>query len=210
MADLSDFRKVYEKGFLVETDLPNEPFSLFDVWFNEAVSHNKYEANAMTIATASNNGFPRARVVLLKSYNESGFTFFTNYNSNKGKAIAENPNVCLAFFWQEQERQVIIEGVAEKTSREISESYFQSRPRESKLGALASPQSNTTTREKLVEELERLNELYPNEIPTPENWGGYLVRPRKIEFWQGRPSRLHDRIVFENENGIWKRYRVAP
>jgi pyridoxamine 5'-phosphate oxidase len=210
MADLSDFRKVYEKGFLVETDLPNEPFGLFDAWFNEAVSHNKYEANAMTIATASNNGFPRARVVLLKSYDESGFTFFTNYNSNKGKAIAENPNVCLSFFWQEQERQVIIEGVAEKTSREISESYFQSRPRESKLGALASPQSNTTTREKLVEELERLNELYPNEIPTPENWGGYLVRPSKIEFWQGRPSRLHDRIVFERENGIWKRYRVAP
>ncbi|WP_366094758.1 pyridoxamine 5'-phosphate oxidase [Flavobacterium sp.] len=210
MADLSDFRKVYDKGFLVENDLPNSPFDLFENWFKAAAESGTYEANAMTLATATATGHPRARVVLLKSYDENGFVFFTNYESAKGRALAENPQVCLAFFWEEQERQVIIEGVAEKTSREVTHAYFQSRPRESQLGAWASPQSSEATREELIQKLEQLNEKYPDEIPTPNHWGGYLVKPTKIEFWQGRPSRLHDRIVFENENGSWKRYRVAP
>ena len=210
MADLSDFRKVYDKGFLVENDLPNSPFDLFENWFKAAAETGTYEANAMTLATATATGYPRARVVLLKSYDENGFVFFTNYESAKGRALAENPQVCLAFFWEEQERQVIIEGVAEKTSREVTHAYFQSRPRESQLGTWASPQSSEATREELIQKLEQLNEKYPDEIPTPEHWGGYLVKPTKIEFWQGRPSRLHDRIVFENENGSWKRYRVAP
>lgn len=211
--NLSNYRKEYKKSALLETDIPDNPMQLFQTWFFEVEKFGEnYEANAMTLTTIGLDNFPKGRVVLLKKYTYEGFMFFTNYNSEKGKSIESNPNVCLSFYWATLERQVIVKGIAEKVSEEISENYFYSRPEGSKLGAIVSNQSGVISgREALEAELKRLEEIYKNkEAPRPKNWGGYLVKPISIEFWQGRPNRLHDRIRYTLEGLDWKIERLAP
>ena len=214
MEDLSNYRKSYEKSELLESNVPEDPINLFHRWFHEVKDFGgNEEANAMTVSTLGLDGFPKARVVLLKKYNEEGFVFYTNYNSEKGKAIAQNPNICLSFFWHSAERQVIIKGIAEKTSDTISDNYFDSRPEGSKLGAIVSNQSEIIpSREFLENNLKELEAIYTNkEITRPEHWGGFLVRPVEIEFWQGRANRLHDRIRFSMQADFsWKTNRLSP
>lgn len=214
MTDLSNYRKSYEKSELLETMIDENPMMQFRKWFYETEEWGGVEeVNAMTVSTIGSDGFPKARVVLLKKYDEEGFTFVTNYNSEKGKALLENPHVCLSFFWPSIERQVIIKGMAEKQTEAYSEGYFHSRPTGSQLGAVVSPQSEVIpNRSFLDEKLKELESKFENqEIPRPEHWGGILVRPVSIEFWQGRSNRLHDRIRYtltpEND---WKIERLAP
>ena len=214
MKDLSNYRKSYEKSELLETNIPEDPINLFNRWFHETEDFsNIEEVNAMTVSTIGLDGFPKSRVVLLKKFNEEGFIFYTNYNSEKGKAILNNPNVCLSFFWHSMERQIIIKGVTEKTSATISDNYFASRPDGSKLGAIVSPQSEVIpSREFLDTKLKELEkEFESKEIPRPENWGGFLIRPIEVEFWQGRANRLHDRIRYKLEDNFnWKIDRLSP
>lgn len=214
MSDLSDYRKSYEKSELLESQLPEDPLNLFNRWFYEVEEFGGVEeVNAMTVSSIGLDGFPKGRVVLLKKFNEEGFIFYTNYDSEKGKEITQNPKVCLSFFWHSIERQVIVKGIAEKTSTAVSDNYFDSRPFGSKLGAMVSPQSQVIpSREFLSSKLETLeDELQGKEIKRPEHWGGYLIRPVRVEFWQGRPNRLHDRIRYTLENKIdWKIERLAP
>ncbi len=214
MKDLSNYRKSYEKSELLEDSIPEDPINLFHRWFYEAEELNAAEeVNAMTVNTIGLDGFPKARIVLLKKFNEEGFIFYTNYNSEKGKALANNPNVCLSFFWPTVERQIIIKGIAEKTSAIVSDNYFASRPDGSKLGAIVSPQSEIIPDRKFLENnLKQLeNDLEGNEILRPTNWGGFLVRPVEVEFWQGRPNRLHDRIRYKlKDNYEWRIERLAP
>ena len=214
MNDLSDYRKSYEKSELLENTIPEDPINLFQRWFFETKEQGGVEeVNAMTVSTIGLDGFPKARVVLLKQYTFEGFIFYTNYDSEKGKAILNNPNVCLSFFWQSQERQVIIKGIAEKTAENISDNYFASRPDGSKLGAMASNQSEViASRDVLEDKLKQLeSEFQGKEIPRPANWGGFLVRPVEIEFWQGRPNRLHDRIRYQLQDDFsWTINRLAP
>lgn len=214
MTDLSNYRKVYDKSSLTEDHLPEDPITLFKNWFIEfEESGSSGEVNAMTVSTFGLDGFPKNRVVLLKQFTFEGFTFYTNYNSEKGRAIAANPNVCLSFFWQEMERQVIIKGVAEKTSDNNSDGYFESRPHGSQLGAMVSPQSDVIpSRSYLEDALKNLEAEYEGkEVPRPQHWGGYLVRPVEVEFWQGRPNRLHDRIRYSQQEDFgWKIERLAP
>ena len=212
--DLSNYRKSYEKGSLDKELVPENPLELFQQWFYEVdTANNTDEANAMTIATIGLDGYPKSRVVLLKKYTYEGFIFYTNYKSEKGLAIENNPNVCLSFFWHKAERQVIIKGKAEKILENLSDGYFESRPRGSQLGAIVSNQSevipNREGLEKLLKELER--EFQGKEIPRPKHWGGYLVRPVEIEFWQGRANRLHDRIRYAlQEDYNWMIDRLSP
>ena len=211
--DLKDYRKSYEKGELLESDIPENPYELFESWFHLAdASETVEEANAMSIATVGRDMVPSARVVLLKSYSKDGFVFFTNYESEKGKDLEENPICCLSFFWPSLEKQVIIKGKAAKIGHEESEEYFHSRPKGSQLGANASNQSRIIpSREFLEKRLEDLEKEYENrEVPKPDYWGGYLVKPFSFEFWQGRKSRLHDRILFSSEKANWKIERLAP
>lgn len=211
--DLKDYRKSYEKGELLEKDIPYSPFQLFTTWFEMAEdSLAELEANAMTLSTVDEKGNPNSRVVLLKSYDQDGFKFFTNYESGKGKDLSLNPNCCISFFWHGLEKQVIIKGKASKLSEEESEEYFQSRPRGSRLGAIASNQSTViSSRDQLEDKLKKLELEYKDkEIPKPEYWGGYLISPESIEFWQGRKNRLHDRIIYRKVNGNWKYERLAP
>lgn len=212
--DLNHYRKSYQKRELLEKDVHPDALRQFHVWFSEADdSSSAEEANAMTLSTIGLDGFPKSRVVLLKEYNQEGFVFFTNYNSEKGRSILANPNVCLSFFWQDLERQVIIKGTAQKISDADSEAYFQLRPDGSKLGAIASSQSEVLrSREELESALEELEATYKNKnIPRPVYWGGFIVKPAVIEFWQGRPNRLHDRIQYTmQENSQWKIERLAP
>ena len=214
MKDLSNYRKSYEKSALLEYQIPEDPINLFHKWFYEAEDLNAAdEVNAMSVATIGLDGFPKTRVVLLKKFNEEGFIFYTNYNSEKGKAIIQNPNVCLSFFWPTVERQIIIKGKAEKTTASISDNYFASRPDGSKLGALVSPQSEVILNREFLEKslIELEKEWKGKEIERPSHWGGFLVRPVEVEFWQGRPNRLHDRIRYQLQNEFdWKIDRLAP
>jgi pyridoxamine 5'-phosphate oxidase len=214
MEDLSSYRKVYGKSQLIETEIPDRPMELFNQWFHEVrESGGVDEVNAMTVSTIGLDGFPKARVVLLKQYTEEGFVFYTNYNSEKGRALAVNPNICLSFFWHSMERQVIIKGIAEKTNPEISDAYFASRPHGSQLGAVVSNQSEVVeSRGELESKLEQLEKKFDGKsVPRPEHWGGYLIKPMEIEFWQGRDNRLHDRIRYKKSvGGSWERERLSP
>ncbi len=218
--NLSGYRKNYIKGELVESEIPENPLELFHAWFDEIEMVLKYrrelndsvEANAMTVATIGLDGFPKSRIVLLKQFSEEGFIFFTNYTSEKGTSLLNNPHTCLSFFWAGLERQVIIKGKAEKISEEKSTEYFNSRPRGSQLGAWASNQSSEIeSREVLNKNLRELELKFKDiDIPKPENWGGFLVRPESFEFWQGRSNRLHDRILYGKDKGSWSIKRLAP
>lgn len=214
MKDLSNYRKSYNKSELLESNIPEDPINLFNRWFHEVEDFGgNEEVNAMTVATIGLDGFPKSRVVLLKKFNEEGFIFYTNYNSEKGRAIENNPNICLSFFWSSMERQVIIKGIAQKTTENISDGYFDTRPTGSKLGAIVSNQSEVVpSRDFLEENLKQLENDYEGiVIPRPKHWGGYLVVPFEVEFWQGRPNRLHDRIRYTSqENYSWKIERLSP
>ncbi len=213
MNPIADIRKEYKLETLDESDVQADAIKQFHKWWNEALMSEIEEVNAMTLATATSAGKPRARVVLLKGYDESGFVFFTNYQSNKGRELEENPVASLVFFWKELERQVIIEGTVEKATAGESDLYFHSRPVESRIGAWASPQSKVIASRHVIEE--NLSELQKSfagkEIDRPPHWGGYIVQPTIIEFWQGRPGRLHDRIQYtKQQDGSWKIERLAP
>ena len=212
--DLGNYRKSYEKSALMEDSISDNPMQLFKTWFHEVEeSDGVDEPNAMTVSTIGLDGFPKNRVVLLKKFTHEGFIFYTNYTSEKGKAIAKNPNLCISFFWPNMERQVIIKGKAEKLANNLSDGYFESRPKGSQLGALVSDQSTViSSRQVLEDELSQLEKKYENkEVPRPDYWGGYLVKPESIEFWQGRPNRLHDRIRYTlQEDWNWKMERLAP
>jgi pyridoxamine 5'-phosphate oxidase len=210
---LHNYRKSYEKNELRKSKVHENPLQQFRTWFHEAKdSGTVEEVNAMTVSTIGTDGFPRGRVVLLKKYDELGFYFYTNYSSEKGASIANNNHICLSFFWPALERQIIIKGLAEKTSREDSVAYFHSRPVGSQLGALVSQQSSTIgSREELEQRLKQLEAEYDKkEIPCPHDWGGFLVRPVEIEFWQGRPNRLHDRIQYKLNGLDWHVTRLQP
>ncbi len=213
MKDLSNYRESYEKSELLERGLPENPIHLFAKWFQETEDlAPEIEANAMTLSTIDADGFPKSRVVLLKQFTEHGFVFFTNYNSIKGQNISKNQSVCLSFFWPSLQRQVIVNGNAEKTSAEESDLYFNSRPEGSKLGAIASNQSEVVpNRQFLEDKLSNLEtKFHAVEIPRPEHWGGYLVKPISIEFWQGRANRLHDRIQYKIVDSSWIKNRLSP
>lgn len=214
MSDLSNYRKSYEKSELIETAIPEDPINLFNRWFHEVEDFGGTgEVNAMTVSTIGLDGFPKSRVVLLKKYSEEGFVFYTNYHSEKGRAIEANPHICLSFFWPAMERQVIIKGIAQKTPANISDNYFDSRPDGSKLGALVSNQSEVIpSRVFLEENLKQLESDFTGKpIPRPVHWGGFLVTPIEVEFWQGRPNRLHDRIRYSSQADLsWAINRLAP
>lgn len=210
---LHDYRKSYEKGELSENSVDENPMQQFRKWFYEVQdSGGVDEVNAMTVNTIGTDGFPKGRVVLLKKYDEYGFYFYTNYESEKGRAIANNNKVSLSFFWPNMERQIIIKGTAEKTSEADSTNYFHSRPKGSQLGAVVSHQSEVVeSREVLEKNLAELEKKYETEeVPKPDNWGGILVKPISIEFWQGRPNRLHDRIRYRLKDSDWVIERLAP
>ena len=212
--DLGDYRKSYEKSALLEDEVSDNPMELFQKWFHEIEkSGSSDEPNAMTVSTLGLDGYPKGRVVLLKRFTYEGFIFYSNYESEKGKAISADSRVCLSFFWPGLERQVIIKGNAEKIPENMSDGYFETRPTGSKLGAIVSDQSEVIpSREVLEEKLKALEKEYEQkDIPRPEYWGGYLVRPHSIEFWQGRPNRLHDRLRYTlQEDFNWKLERLAP
>ena len=209
---LHSIRIEYKYAELTKNNIDKNPLKQFENWLNDAISVKVNEPTAMSVATFGVDGFPDSRMVLLKDYNENGFTFFTNYSSSKGKAIAKNPAVGLHFFWPELERQIRISGFAERTSDEISDRYFNSRPVLSQIAAIVSNQSSKIpSRGFLQNQFENLkNEMVSEILKRPETWGGFLVKPVKFEFWQGRESRLHDRILYENENGSWMISRLAP
>lgn len=211
--NLHDSRQSYKKGTLSKDSVDPNPIQQFRTWFYEAKELEEVgEANAMTLVTIGLDGFPKGRIVLLKNFDEHGFYFYTNYNSDKGKSISVNDKVSLSFFWPVLERQIIITGTAAKTSEEISINYFNSRPRGSKLGAIVSNQSEVIeNREILEEQLKALEEHYKNkDIIKPQHWGGFIVSPISIEFWQGRPDRLHDRIRYTLQEIDWKIERLSP
>ena len=211
--NIADIRKEYKLQTLAENDVQKDPIAQFDKWWQEAIHADIDEVNAMTLATASADGMPDARIVLLKGFDTKGFSFFTNYNSSKGHQLLENPRATLVFFWKELERQVRISGLVSLVSEKISEEYFNSRPEGSRLGAWASPQSEVIENREWLEDNEKKlrEEWNGTSVTRPPHWGGYLVKPVRMEFWQGRPSRLHDRILFSLQtNGQWKIQRLAP
>ena len=213
MPTIADIRKEYKLQTLEEDFVNKDPFVQFNKWWNEAITASIDEVNAMTLATASSDGLPAARIVLLKGYDENGFVFFTNYNSYKGSQLEQNPRACLVFFWKELERQVRITGLVRKTTASASDEYFRTRPLGSQIGAVASPQSQVIESREWItnREFELLKEYENKEVIRPEHWGGYCVQPVTIEFWQGRPNRLHDRILYTlEENGKWIIERLAP
>ena len=211
MKSLADIRKDYILQSLLEEDVATDPIEQFNKWWDESIKSEIIEANAMTLATANAAGIPSARTVLLKAFSTEGFIFFTNYESQKGEDLAANPNAALLFFWKEMERQVRIEGKVEKISEEESDAYFNSRPLGSRIGAWASPQSKVINDRTVIEDnVQKFTEEFGEKIPRPPHWGGYLLVPVKMEFWQGRSSRLHDRILFTLEDNSWKISRLAP
>jgi len=211
--DISDLRREYEQGGLSEADLAVDPVVQFRAWFAQALAVDPRDANAMTLATADREGRPSARIVLLKGVDERGFVFFTNYESRKGRDLAENPEAALVFFWPLLDRQVRVEGRVERTSREESAAYFRSRPLKARLGAWASRQSRVLEeREELEREVAQAEERFADgEVPLPDFWGGYRLVPAAVELWQGRPSRLHDRFRYERSPaGGWRVERLSP
>ena len=212
MTSLAEFRKEYTKNSLNESDVSTNPIMQFNEWMNDAIRTDLSEPNAMTLATCTPDGKPSARIVLLKEVSENGFVFFTNYLSRKGRELLANPFASLVFDWHEIERQVRIEGPAERVSPEQSDAYFHSRPTNSRLGAWTSPQSAILKNREELEALQTsVEKKFENTlIPRPEHWGGFLIRPSVIEFWQGRPNRLHDRIVYYKTEEGWTTHRLAP
>lgn len=214
MENLHDRRKVYDRAELLETTVDKNPIAQFRNWFHDAEEQpNVAEANAMALSTVDTDGCPRTRMVLLKSYSWEGFVFYTNYESRKGRAVEANPKACLHFFWPSLERQIIIKADIERLAENLSDGYFHSRPKGSQLGAVVSPQSEVIPdREFLERKLHELEQKYTGrEVERPAHWGGYLAKPYEIEFWQGRPNRLHDRILYElTLEGNWEMSRLAP
>ena len=211
--DLGHLRKSYQKGALNIDDIQNDPMIFFKNWFDQAnETQTIEEANAMTLSTLGLDDFPKSRIVLLKALIEEGFVFYTNYQSEKGTSIAHHSKVGLAFFWPPLERQVIIKGEAVKLTNEASDVYFQSRPKGSQIGAIVSDQSKVISDRSIMEaKLEALEiEYAEKDVPRPEHWGGYVVKPQCIEFWQGRPNRLHDRIRYQLQGNFWNIERLAP
>lgn len=210
--NIRDIRQEYTLGGMDDSHLNENPFTLFDSWFKEAVNSGINEPSAMALSTVGTDGYPQSRIVLLKGYSEEGFSFFTNYESQKGQALAVNPKASLLFFWPELQRQIRITGDVTKTSKEESDEYFQSRPRGSRLGAWTSVQSQVIpSRDLLEERYTDFDRKYSaGDIPKPPYWGGYRLKPLTFEFWQGRESRLHDRIYFRQEDTSWKAARLAP
>ncbi|MCC7464955.1 MAG: pyridoxamine 5'-phosphate oxidase [Saprospiraceae bacterium] len=211
--NLAELRQHYALESLSESDVRPDPMAQFAFWFEEALQSQLLEPNAMTLATAAPDGYPSARTVLLKGYDELGFVFFTNYESRKGQELMLNPRATLLFTWLELQRQIRIEGNVEKISREASQAYFQSRPRENQIGAWASPQSSVIAGREVLEMREmEIEEKFAglDKLPMPDYWGGYLLRPVAIEFWQGRMSRLHDRILYTQKDQQWRIQRLAP
>jgi len=209
---INKLRHDFSKSSLTEKEVNPDAILQFEKWFKEAVDAKVNEPNAMTVSTADEKGKPSARILLLRNFGKNGFVFYTNYNSRKGEEISKNPQCALLFFWPELERQIRIEGVLEKQNSSDSDIYFNTRPRGSKLGAWSSPQSKVVSnREELDKAYEMMSNKFPNEeVPRPEFWGGYILKPDTIEFWQGRPSRMHDRILYTNNGKSWKIERLAP
>lgn len=213
MKKIEDLRIDYTKFSMDEFDLLSNPIDQFNNWFKNALNSKVSEANAMVLSTVSSQSIPSARVVLLKGVQSNGFKFYTNYDSFKGKELAENPNACLTFFWPALEQQIRVTGLVEKIDATVAEAYFHSRPRGSQISALASNQSaKIADRVILVDEVARLEKLYADTtVPKPEFWGGYLLKPTKVEFWQGRSSRLHDRFLYEKlDDDNWQVSRLSP
>lgn len=210
--NLADLRLNYEKGSLDEATLPMEPLPLFRMWLEDALAAGVMEPNAMTLATVSADGQPSARTVLLKGFDDSGFSFFTNYLSRKARDLDSNPRASMVFLWKERERQVCVRGTVKRTSREESDAYFQSRPYGSQIGAWVSEQSTCIPDREWLEKREQdLKRKYPEgQVPLPPNWGGFVLSPHEVEFWQGRPSRLHDRILYARKGDGWDRTRLSP
>ena len=210
---IAEIRTEYSHKTLVESEVDRDAIKQFNIWWQDAIEAKVPEVNAMTVATASVDGMPSARTMLLKGFSENGFVFFTNYNSYKGQQLAENPKACLVFFWKELQRQIRITGLIEKTSSEENDAYFQSRPKASQIGAIISPQSEVIEDRKWLDDrYKEITEQFEKKpIRRPEHWGGFLLRPVIIEFWQGRPGRLHDRIQYTIlGDGSWKMERLAP
>lgn len=210
MKSIKNLRTDYQKSELNVKDLTEEPITLFQQWLTQAIAYSN-DANAFVLSTVNSNGVPSSRVLLLRDATKKGFSFFTNYSSRKSQEIEVNPNVCMNFFWPEMERQVRINGSIIRLSEQESDDYFSSRPYESRIGAWCSPQSQVIeSREVLENKIQELKKKYPNEVPRPENWGGYTIVPNEIEFWQGRASRLHDRFLYNKEGENWTINRLAP
>ena len=207
---IADLRQSYEKGILLEQDARASPFEQFGLWFDQALEQNVPEPTTMTLATADSQGRPSARIVLLKGFDDAGFVFYTNYNSRKGQDLAEQPWACLNFFWQPLERQVRLNGLIAKVSAQESDDYFHSRPLGSRLGAWVSAQSQPTTLAALEANTAAVQQKYGDQPPRPPHWGGYRLVPEYFEFWQGRPSRLHDRLTYQRSGTSWALERISP
>ena len=211
--DIASIRKEYQQKTLEKDTVLPHPVNQFRIWFEEALNADMPDPNAMVLSTVNKNNAPSSRVVLLKNLSDLGFTFFTNYESRKGTELLDNPNAALNFFWPQLERQVRVEGVIQKVSEEESDDYFNNRPKGSRIGALISPQSQVIPNREFLENLQKeYNDKFKaqDDVPRPSHWGGYRLKPNLVEFWQGRPSRLHDRLLYTVKNGNWSIERIAP